>query len=360
MGAQAELSIDASVLVLPPKGCDKEDVYQYASALAELGQVVDLRWISVCTSKETPSILVNPYDRYPLTVENVKKLLEKHNVHEYNSQDIVLTANKILGKSDHFESCHGIDYMILSQEEMKPDITSIASNENHKSDLPQLIAAIAVLRKNLNYGDNDHIMMIRNTPFSSVNIQATIEEVDTERCDIPEFSDLPKSFSGDVPICSNFTEFVGLLDEEAILSGASDCCGIWLAIRVALHKRTGGKAHINDWKDWSDVPIAIGVEFPKSCQALIRSGDSTLPRKIIDAVISIIHGEDRETHAWNVSEGGGSKQARRGDSRQFRAWRGKIDGSRRIHYWKGPEGAIELAAVGEHDTTSFPDPSKLN
>ena len=134
MGTQAELSVDASVLALPPKGCGSEDVYQYASALMELGQVVDLDWISVCTSKETPSVLVNPSDRYPLTGDNVKKLLEKNNVHEYSSQDIVLTASKILEMSDHFESRHGIDYMILDQERIEPDVTVVASNEGHKSD----------------------------------------------------------------------------------------------------------------------------------------------------------------------------------------------------------------------------------
>lgn len=355
MGVQAELSVDASVLVLPPEGCGSDDVYQYASALMELGQVVDLDWISVCTSKETPSVLVNPSDRYPLTGDNVKKLLEKHNVHEFNSQDIVLTASKILNKFDHFESRHGIDYMILDQEEIDPDVTVVASNKNHKSDLPQFIAAIAVLRKNLDYGDKDYIMMIRDAPSSSVNIRATIEDVETERCDIPEFSNLPKSFSGNVPICSDFTGFVELLDEEAILSGATDCCGVWLAIRVALHKRTGGKAHIKDWQDWSDIPITIGIEFPKSCQALIRSGDSSIPRKIIDAVISIIHGEDRERHKWTKS----GKRGAQLTQGKFRAWRSYVDGSKRIHFWKGPYDAIELAAVGEHDPTGFPGLSKL-
>ena len=68
-------------------------------------------------------------------------------------------------------------------------------------------------------------MMLRDAPSSSVNIQATIAVVETKRCDIPEFSNLPKSFSGDVPICSDFTGFVELLDEEEILSGATDCCG---------------------------------------------------------------------------------------------------------------------------------------
>lgn len=355
MGVQAELSIDASVLALPPKSCGSEDVYQYASALMELGQAVDLDWISVCTSKETPNVLVNPSHRYPLTRDNVEKLLKKHNVREFNSQDIMLTASKILEKSNEFESHHRIDYMILDQEKMEPDVTVIASNKNHKSDLPQLIAAIAVLRKNLKYGDEDHIMMIRDASSSRVNIQATIAVVEAERDDIPEFSNLPKSFSGDVPICRDFTGFVEHLDEEAILSGATDCCGVWLAIRVALHKLDGGEARIGDWQSWSDIPVTIGGEFQKSCQNLIRSGDETIPRRIIDAILDVIRGNDRDRHAWKKNKKGGA-QLTKG---KFRAWRSRIDGSRRIHFWKGPHDAIELAAVGEHDKTDFPSLSKL-
>ena len=355
MGVQAELSVDASVLAPPSENCAGADAYQYASALMELGQLIDLSWVSVCRSEETSTILANPSGPYKLTHDNIKRLFDKHNVQEYTPQEVFYVASKILGKSAQFETRHGIRFILLENEKMTPDLTVFASNEIHRSHLPQFVTAIAVLRKNLAHGEKDHIMMIRGATDSNVKVQAQIVEADHDRKNIPEFSNLPKSFSGDVPICGDFTKFVELLDEEKILTDAVNCCGVWLAIRVALHKRTGGTAHIKDWRSWNDIPVTIGDEFLKSCQNLILSGGGTIPRKIIDTVLAIIHGKDRERHAWTKNKGGGA-QLTQG---KFRAWRSNIDRSRRIHFWKGPHDAIELAAVGDHDTTDFPSLSKL-
>lgn len=357
MSFHADLSIDASVLAMPPENCGDSEVYQYAASISKLGKIINFSWISPSVSKDALDFLANPSDRFPLVRENLERLFERHGVSEFTSHDVMLAAQAIVDKSAKFDCLYKINYMLLSQIYLDPDITIVASGNDHASDLRQLIFSIAVLRKNFQTNAKDHILMIHNAPSLSVSVKAIIEDADHQRDDIPEFSNLPTFLGSDVPICSNLTEFFGCLSEEKILSAATDCFGIWLAICVAAHKRKGDKVDVDNWNILPTAigRVAIGAEFSEHCQSLIQSGDDAIPGKIIDVILAIVSGNAPRSHGL-LEKGKGSSIIRQ---RKFCALRVDIDSSRRIHYWKGPCEAIELAAVVEHDTTDIPDLSKF-
>jgi hypothetical protein len=106
----------------------------------------------------------------------------------------------------------------------------------------------------------------------------------------------------------------------------------------------------------ADHPLpeyTIGPDFLDSLEAL----EGLSPTKVADVVVEVLTDRARELdgrdlHQLRESEAGGAPYRRRSKDGAT-AWRTALQrntaAARRLHFWRLPDGTIELARVGHHD-----------
>lgn len=96
----------------------------------------------------------------------------------------------------------------------------------------------------------------------------------------------------------------------------------------------------------------VGPGFLDSLEGL----EGVARDKVLDVVVEVLTDlardiPGREMHALRVDAGGGSAQRTRDDGAT--AWRVSLQvkspGARRMHFWRLPDGTVELSRVGHHD-----------
>jgi hypothetical protein len=110
-------------------------------------------------------------------------------------------------------------------------------------------------------------------------------------------------------------------------------------------------------EDKSRFPLPAGFSMgPEFAASLYSRTEQGAVAKALKAVVEVLAGiaersSAREVHPLRANDGGDASQIQREDgARCFRASieRG-VASARRLHYWKTPEGGVELSRVVVHD-----------
>lgn len=109
----------------------------------------------------------------------------------------------------------------------------------------------------------------------------------------------------------------------------------------------------SDRSSWPLRPYVVGADFLPSLSRL-----AGIPRpKVVEVCVDVLTGRaetltSRELHPLRVSEAGGTEQRVRAED-GAKAWRVSLQvntpSARRLHFWRLPDGGVELSRVGVHD-----------
>lgn len=310
--------------------------------------MLDQSWVDVHMSeKARDSLIINGYYS---DWQRFRELLKTRQIEEFDAPTIERVANKLMSITPSFEQYSRITEFGQEKFEVTPDIWSILAQGNIQIELEKCVTLIAFLRKYCSRVLGGYSYFVTNVLSPMVQVRAQIHVFDHQSSDLPVLKDLPHSFEGSVAVCDNFQSFVMLLNESAILVGATDNNGVEIAIRVKLVKHAISRNKSVKWE--SMVVPAIGPKFRILCQKKCAEHGSALPDKILKSIAAAVDGQKlREVHDLNTGPGGDDPPQMRGTDR---AQRRKIDRSLRLHYWLGDRGTIELASVNVHEDYSIP------
>ena len=108
---------------------------------------------------------------------------------------------------------------------------------------------------------------------------------------------------------------------------------------------------------WTDVPeVRFGASFKESLRNVGALTAPSLARRILVAAAEVVCQTSlRKTHALRTNSSGGAPSLKAG------AWSGfrhDVDHEVHLHYWRGVDGRVELAAAVLHNDFNIPSPSE--
>ena len=303
--------------------------------------------ITVCISEEASKILLEN-KLYPLRDE-LTQFFVSHGIFEYDANTVATIVDKLLIKSEFFETRYMVRDILYECLETHPDITQQITRNVLQSDLERCLILMAVLRKYCPQQTRGDSLMLRKAPEQTIKIRTRIFEIQHARENITRLLQLPEFFEGDVLVCDNFQELMKCLDETSILANASNNQEIEFAIHIALFKYAIYRGEKPNWDNI--LTPTIGPGFRESCLQCCKDQSNSLPPKILRSIVETVrHEKDSARHALRTSQGGNAPQLVCGS---YKAWRCDIDTEFHLHYWKSDDKTIKLAKVVYHNNFSI-------
>lgn len=343
------VTIDAGVIAVPDPSSTASEAYRYVDTLLDCNRLLDESQITVCMSEEASKILFEN-ELYPLR-DKLTQFFASRGIYEYDAHTVAPIVEKLLSKSEFFETRYMVWDILYEHLETTPNIVQQIICDSLQSGLERCLILMAVLRKYCSQSLEEHCLISRKAPEQKVvKVRAQIFEIQHKRDDIALLPQPPEFFESDVSVCEDFQGLMECLDEATMLVSASDDREIQLSIRIALFKHATKNGEKPEWED-IEAP-KIGGEFRESCHLCWQNEDA-VPSKIIRSIVETVRDEKlSDVHALKVDSGGNSPQQRRGSDK---AYRREIDRKLRLHYWKCAGGTVELASVTSyHDDFSIP------
>ena len=165
----------------------------------------------------------------------------------------------------------------------------------------------------------------------TVNVRASIHELEHDRDDLDTLPAYPEMFEGKVLICDDFRGLIECIDESSVLVGSTGNQGLETAIRIALYKSRLGRGEDPDWDDLRG--LRIGRSFIETVQGSCKDQGGSIPARVLRAIVDTLDGENlAATHAIRTGPGGGDPQLTRTADRAG-AMRRDIDQDHHLHYW---------------------------
>lgn len=343
------VTIDAGVLAVPHVGCDKDEVSKYVHTLLDLSKLLGEHWIDIHMSEQSCGALFED-GLYPIRT-HIKELFNINGIEEYDANTVAKILDKLLMCTTNFETYYKIKEILYEHLNTDPDISSLIPHKRIQANLDRCITLIAILCKHCSQHLGVHTLILREAPSPVVHVKAHIYEIEHTRDDVQDLPAPPEFFEGDVSVCYDFRGLIDCLDESAILVDAPDNFGIELAIRIALFKKESPQGNSSDWEK-VNVPT-IGASFREICQQVCAAQGTSVPPKILRAIVETIQGHNLQAvHALRTGSGGNDPQRMRGGDK---AQRRDIDTELHLHYWECADGTIELASVVYHNDFSIPE-----
>lgn len=343
------VTIDAGVLAVPHVGCGKDEVSKYVHTLLDLNKLLEEHWIDIHMSEQSCDALVAD-GLYPIRA-HIKEVFNIHGIEEYDANTVAKISDKILVSTTNFETYYQIKEVLYEKLDTEPDISSLIPHKGIQANLERCITLITILCKHCSQHLDAHTLILREAPSSVIHVRTHIYEIEHTRDDVQDLPTPPEFLEGDVRVCDDFRSLIDCLDEFAILADAPDNFGIELAIRIALFKKESPQGNSSDWEK-VNVPT-IGASFHEMCQQVCAAQGTSVPPKILRAIVETIRGHNLQAvHALRTGSGGNDPQRMRGGDK---AQRRDIDTELHLHYWECADGTIELASVVYHNDFSIPE-----
>lgn len=343
------VTIDASVIAVPPSACSADDAHKYVETLMDWRSLLDEPWVAIRMSGRAAEALAES-GLYPLRPA-LSDLFRKFGIEEYSVNDVARLAENLLTITPHFEDYYSLHDVLAEPLETDPHIAVLSVHESLQTDLARCIVLMAILRAHCQQPPAGHSLILRSSPKPSIRVRAQIHALEHERNDIQALPKSPAYFEGEVLACDDFKGLVQILNESAILMAAVDNLGAELAIRIALFKDRLADGEEAEWAN--SESLSVGHCFLETCQQCCRDRGDLLPPKILRAIVETLRGKKlADVHPLRVGEGGNAPQRMRGKDR---AQRRDIDYDFHLHYWECEDGSVELGSVVHHNDFSIPE-----
>ena len=343
-------TIDASVLAIPIKD-DREEVCNYIEKISKLGILVEEKWISLFLSENIGDVLFSS-GLFPGNDE-LSRLLISNEINEYSSRDIFKVILKLLSIQPYFECNYRISNFESGTIETDPSVSEIIDSSILQNELLKSATLIAILNKHCSNFLGQHWLFLRKAPKGTIQVRAEIKNIEHDRDDVTDIAISPIFFNGNAFICDEISELIKTIDACSELANANDKDSLLFSIRVALFKSQFNDTQCQRYC-WDEIKgPKIGPEFLKRCKKICEDRESSMPSKILDAIIETVNRTNLScVHALRTGEGASDTQRKRGKDK---AWRRDVDDEIHLHYWKCGNGEIELASVNYHNDFTIPE-----
>ncbi|MGY4197264.1 hypothetical protein [Bradyrhizobium sp. USDA 4520] len=344
-----DLTIDAGVIAVPSPLSSADQLHDYVGTLLDWSKLLDEPWVAIHISEGAAEALFED-ELYPLR-DQLKALFDDHGIVEYDVNTVARVTDRLLALTPSFEIYYRVKDVLADPLDTNPDIIKLTTHNGLQSDLARCVLLIAILRKHCQQPLAGHSLILRSAPGSLVSVRAQIHDIEHGRDDLLALPSPPDYFEGDVLVCDDFKGLVKCLDENAVLTEASDTPGVELAIKIALFKEALAKSREPNWSD-TKTPV-IGNHFLETCRQCCRDQGGGLTPSILRAIIETMQCQNMAAvHALRAGKGGADPQRMRGSDK---AQRRDIDYEFHLHYWECANGVIELASVVHHNDFSIPE-----
>ena len=344
------VTIDTAVFAPPAIDSTAEEVHRFVTTLLEWKDAMDDDRVDVYTSRFAPGVLMN-CDLYPIRPQ-LKDLLRRAEVVEYDANTIAVLAETLLGKSAKIEDALGITDVLVEDLTIDPDAFSNHAPPDLRQEAERCAVVISIASQYCSEPIiQGHAIAIRAHDFgSAIRVRGLVQDIDHQRGDLAGLPMAPEYFEGGAFVCSSLHRLLTGLDETAVLRVATAESHVRAAISIALYKRRVVGGHRTAWQDLPK--FMIGREFVGSLQQHHVSSGSGLAERLMRAVVEAIDHENlAATHALRKGAGPNDPQRMRGKDA---AWRRDVDYEYHLHYWECHAGYVELALLVVHNDFSIP------
>ena len=345
------VTIDTAVFAPPPIDSAADDVHQFVTTLLEWRDAMEDDRVEVYTSKWAPDVLMN-CELYPIRPQ-LKELLQRAEVLEYDANTIAVLAETLLGRSAKIEDVLGISDVLVEELTIVPNVFSTHLPAPLRLEAERCAIVVSIADQYCNEPlVQAHAIAIRAHDFGSVvRVRGLLQDIEHQRGDLAGLPMAPEYFEGGAFVCSSFHKLLMGLDETAILRAGTTESHARAAINLGLYKRrvAAGQRAV-----WQDLPsFAIGQEFVASLQEHHVDSGSGLAERLMRAIIETIDHENLGSTHW-LRKGAGANDPQRMRGKDA-AWRRDIDYEYHLHYWQCHAGHVELARLVVHNDFSIPE-----
>ena len=345
------MTLDGGILVVPQGTTTAEHAYRFVDGLLDWGKLLREPWVAIYMSERASTALIDD-GLYPLRNE-LRRLFSTHGIVEYDVNTVAQVAERILSLTPSFETHFRVQDALVEGLTTIPDVLQLCAGPNLQTDLARCIVLVAVLRRYSGSEAEGHTIVLRETPDRVVRIRGLVHDLEHERDDLGTVASPPDYFEGEVLACDSFSGLLECIDERSVFRSAGDDSAVELACRIALFKARQARGEEPEWENITGW--RIGRQFRDRAAQCSRNASDSFPAKLLRAVTEAIEGEGlRAVHAIRIGRGSNAPQRRRTRD-SAKAVRRDIDDEYHLHYWKLPDGSIELASVGPHNDLSIPE-----
>jgi hypothetical protein len=353
MGNKPGVTIDGSLIAVPPTTCSRDDAHSYVDRLLEWGRLLDNSEVIVFLSVDTCSAL-DAEGVYPIR-QHLKELFRVHPIVEFTVNDIAQLTVRLLSKSQTFEDLLGIRDVLHDPVLTNPNVLDGIPYPRLKSLLERCLISMAIIEKYCSDWVGVNLLVLRSPSPHPVEIRSRIHEIEHVRNDIGSIPYHPAEFLGCVAVYNGFAALVESVDEYPLMANAKSFLAYSSAMKFAIFKYRIKIGQHPDWDSLEKVIPAIGEDFLDSLHGCCKSSDPRLMERAVRAMMETIHGQNMAAvHQLREGSGGNAKQRTRTKDKA-KAQRRDIDYEFHLHYWDCPDGSVELASVVYHNDFSIPE-----
>ena len=348
----ASVTIDASVLAVPPPNGTAGEAYRYIEALLDWAKLLDKPWIAICMSERSSEVLFDA-GLYPLH-NPLRQLFSQHGIEEFDVNTVAIVVTRLLMHAPSFETYFRVQDVLMEDVSTAPDVLQLCCGNGLQSNLARCLVLIAILRKH--YGEDilDHALILRRSPGRSVHVRALVHAVEHEHDGLDAMLPKPPEyFEGETLVCDNFPGLLACIDEYSVLRNAMDDAGVEIAVRIRLYKSRLERFLQPDWDDVTGM--RIGYRFGEAIRRCCRDAPSSVSASALRAASEAIDRQNMPAvHALRTGTGGNDPQrVRQRDN--AKAWRRDVDREYHLHYWETGNSIIEFASIGIHNDFTIPE-----
>lgn len=353
MSQVQEILVDPFLLCLPNPCTTSEQLEDFVNSL--------VGWRGL-TKRENTHVLLSDSSQVALHDDNeyphrhrLSQLLKQFQCDIADEKTISKLVSGILAKTPSFEDYYGIDAVLIDEDGMSVDPTTILSRLKVKcrSAFAQTLATISIVRliKTSETVDSVLIASAFGTPSISpqpeeVVFESEIHQVDFLQKDVDFSAELPLKVVTAIPISFDHNELLNRLGLWGVWNNASDKISISTTILMCVQSLINSGVS-EDLK----VEFTLGDAFLDSVKACGAGARSDYAMVIIESCARIVLGIPKNPIIeFRVDAKPTSAQRTRDDgSLAFRTHLTKKGEGLRLMVWRLPNGVFEFANVGNKD-----------
>ena len=337
------VTIDGSLIAVPPTTCSLDEAHSYVDRLLDWGQLLDITEVDVFLSIDTCAAL-EADGAYPIR-QHLVELFKFHQIVEFSVNTIATLTTRLLSKSPTFEEVLGIRDVLHDPVVAEPDILAMIPHPKLRSLLERSLVSMAIIQDYCTEKAAINTLAIGNPTSQTVEIASKIYEIEHSRTDIVSLPYDPQEFRGCVFVYDGFPSLAERINESSLMAIAKTSEAFANAMRFAIFKYRIGIGESPSWDSLQENIPQVGSNFLDSLHDCCKSSDAALMGRTIRAIIETIDGINLSAvHDIRESKSGNSKTLERA-SDKAKAMRRDIDRSYHLHYWKLADNRIELADV---------------
>jgi hypothetical protein len=340
------ITIDPSSLVIRPE-LDVDILEEHVLDLVDLSQSVRDKWLF---TQLIANALETLAEAGLLPLRNVlEEQLKRAGVTSVGSRDLEQVIFSLLEHSVALEDALLVSAVLSDQLVIEPAsaVADLAPPMAEARTLTLELLALGIAHRCVPAGD----ILTLGGANGTVSVSGVLDSFDPihDSCSLT-----PGAFAASLTLHSSMSSLRMVCRTTDLLRSPVDDSQVIAAIGLETYRLLGSSAPVA----WSDIPeIHLGASFTDSLRNVGAFTSPALARRILVAAAEVVCQTGlRKTHSLRTNSKGGSASVRLGS---WNAFRHDVDYEIHLHYWRGDDGRVELAAAVFHNDFEIPVPSEF-